>query len=176
MRIENVFRQLEDLAKKNNRKRLLRRGIALLSAVVLLFTVNTLKRNAVAMQPKPTCGYDYDHSHTEACFDENGMAICGLHEHTDDCFQNPDEEAAPEELEVELGDVTEDGTEDLAPEAIDADAAADMMGTDRGMMRAFFALLEDHLETLNFVTGFSRLVKGIKLERKIIWWQLKILE
>ena len=120
MRIENLFHQLESIAKKNNRMKLLKRGVALLCAIVLILTMNTLKRAAIAMQPQPTCGYDYDHTHTADCFDADGQLICGLHEHTDDCYQAPAEEAA-EEQEIELGGEDEDGGE---AEAVD-DAATD---------------------------------------------------
>ncbi len=99
MRIENDYRLIERLAKKNRRRRLLKRGLALLSAVVLLVTANTLKRKVVAMEHRPTCGWDYEHVHDEACFDEAGNLICSLHEHTDACFQ---EAPVPEEEELDL--------------------------------------------------------------------------
>ena len=110
MERKNDFHLLESLTKRNGRKRLLRRGVALLSALVLLFTMDTLKRVAVAMEHTPTCGYEYEHEHTETCYDADGALICELHEHTDACYQEtPDtdaEEAVPEEEELDLAEVT----------------------------------------------------------------------
>ena len=120
----NDFHLLESLSKKNTRRRLLRRGMALLSALVLLLTVNALKRMAVALEHIPTCGYEYEHTHTEECYDEDGALICDLHEHTDACYQEtPDgEEEAPEvfeEQEVDLEDVLADDADAQTGESAD---------------------------------------------------------
>ncbi len=120
MRKENGFHLLESLAKKNNRKRLLKRGLALLSVVVLLFTMNVLKRMAVAIEHTPTCGYEYDHIHTDECYDDAGQLICGLHEHTDACYQETPE-TVPEELELDLADIDEEAETGDATEAAGAE-------------------------------------------------------
>ncbi len=66
----------------------LRRIIAILSAFVLLFTLNTLKFKADTLQHLPMCGLT-EHVHSEACYNEAGELVCGLaeHEHTDACYQ-----------------------------------------------------------------------------------------
>ena len=155
MNRENDFHLLESLAKRNKRRRLLKRGLALLSAVVLLFTVNALKRLAVAMEHRPNCEYHYDHIHTDECFDAAGELICGLHEHTDECYQEQVEEV-PEELEVDLADIAEedeaDGSEDANAdiESVDeadeiyeaempADGSYDMNGADQAMLSEILA-------------------------------------
>ena len=80
--------RLENLAKRNRLKRLMRRGIALLSAVVLLFTMNTLKFKADTLERIPACGQE-EHVHTPDCYAGDGALVCGLqeHQHTDACFQ-----------------------------------------------------------------------------------------
>ena len=155
MNRENDFHLLESLAKRNKRRRLLKRGLALLSAVVLLFTVNALKRLAVAMEHRPNCEYHYDHTHTDECFDAAGELICGLHEHTDECYQEQVDEV-PEELEVDLADIAEedeaDGSEDANAdiESVDeadeiyevempADGSYDMNGADQAMLSEILA-------------------------------------
>ena len=79
----NFENRMEMLVKRGNRRRLLKRAVALMSAVVMLFTVNTLKRTATTLERIPMCGFEYEHTHVPECFDELGNLICGLHEHTD---------------------------------------------------------------------------------------------
>jgi hypothetical protein len=66
----------------------LRRIIAILSAFVLLFTLNSLKFKADTLQRIATRGLE-EHTHTEACYNEAGELVCGRteHEHTDACYQ-----------------------------------------------------------------------------------------
>ena len=73
MRREFDIGMLENLAKRYRRRRLMKRRMALLSVLVLLFTTNALKRAAVAIEHIPTCGYEYEHVHTAECFDEAGI-------------------------------------------------------------------------------------------------------
>ena len=94
--------QVEAFLKKQRIHRHIRRAIALLSAFVLLFTMNTLKRNANTLSRYPMCGYD-EHIHTVDCYDEEGNLICLIpeHVHTDACYQQaPD--YVPEEVEQDL--------------------------------------------------------------------------
>lgn len=92
----------------------IRRAIAVLSAFVMLFTMNTLKRTANTLERIPMC-HLAEHVHSDGCYDGDGNLVCGMdeHVHTDACYQEqPTHEDVPEELEVDLGSVTEDdGTE-----------------------------------------------------------------
>lgn len=49
---------IEGAVRRQNRRRLLKRAIALLSAFVLVFTVNTLKRPASTLERIPMCGFE----------------------------------------------------------------------------------------------------------------------
>ena len=88
---QEKFTQDHNLQQKVNtyaRKGKLRRIIAILSAFVLFFTMNTLKFQADTLQRIPMCGLE-EHVHTDDCYAEDGSLICGLeaHEHTDACYQ-----------------------------------------------------------------------------------------
>ena len=120
--------KIERIIRRNSRRAMLRRGLALLCAVVLLVTMNSLKLFADTLERIPMCGYDYDHVHAEECFDAEGALICGLHEHTDACYQQRpvhteapadeaefEDEALPEEVELSLDDVPSE--EELPMEA-----------------------------------------------------------
>ena len=152
MQNNSDFRLLESLKKKNSRRRLLKRALALLSAVVLLFTMNVLKRAAVAIEHKPTCEFEYDHIHTDACYDADGLLTCGLHEHTDACYQETPE-SVPEELEMDLEDAideSEDETANNTPadsaadfqDQAQADYAYDMGGADQALLSGILAKTE----------------------------------
>ena len=140
MERKNDFHLLENLTKKNSRRRLLKRGLALVSVVVLLVTANVLKRNAVAMVGETFCGYDYDHVHSEECFDADGALICDLHVHTDECYEEP----TPEEVEVDLSDLegaTEavEEAEAVVPEAVPSDGTFDLAGSHQVMLSEVLA-------------------------------------
>ena len=112
MRMDFDIAKLENFVRRSRRRRLMKRCLALLSAVVVLCTMNTLKRAAVAIEHIPTCGYEYEHVHTAECFDEQGALICPLHEHTDACYQEtPDTGAILERQEFDLGEGDGDYTE-----------------------------------------------------------------
>ncbi|MBR2700011.1 MAG: hypothetical protein IKE76_15625 [Clostridia bacterium] len=66
----------------------LKKVIAILCVVVMLFTINSLKFKGVTLEHTATCGLE-EHVHGEGCYDEEGNLICGLeeHVHTDACFQ-----------------------------------------------------------------------------------------
>ena len=140
MERKNDFHLLENLTKKNSRRRLLKRGLALVSVVVLLVTANVLKRKAVAMVGEAYCGYDYDHVHSEECFDADGALVCDLHVHTDECYEEP----TPEEVEVDLSDLdgaTEavEEAEAVVPEAVPSDGTFDLAGSHQVMLSEVLA-------------------------------------
>ena len=110
---------IEGAVKRQNRRRLLKRGVALMSAVVMLFTINTLKRPASTLERIPMCGFEYEHIHGPECFDADGMLICQLHEHTDACYQQqPVKEPQAEAVEGDVDEVEFDlGGE--APEQVE---------------------------------------------------------
>lgn len=78
----------ENFVSKRINQRRVRRWVALLSALVLFLTVNTLKLEADTLERIATCGIE-QHVHDESCYDASGALICGLaeHAHTDACFQ-----------------------------------------------------------------------------------------
>ena len=90
--------KIRELSNANKRKRLLKRVVALLSVVVMLFTVNSLKLRANTLSRVPACGLK-KHTHNAKCYDGNGNLICGKveHQHTDACYQ-----VAPDALDLEI--------------------------------------------------------------------------
>ena len=94
------------------------------TAIVLLFTVNTMKREADTLQRIPTCGYP-DHIHTEACLDMHGHLDCKIHVHTDACYQERPKKHAPVETIGHAMEVIheDDGTEILRMAVDPADSA-----------------------------------------------------
>ena len=78
----------ENFVSRRINQRRVRRWVALLSALVLFLTVNTLKLEADTLERVATCGIE-QHVHDESCYDASGALICGLaeHAHTDACFQ-----------------------------------------------------------------------------------------
>lgn len=100
---------LNSVLQKARSKQMRRRVMALLAAVVLLFTSNQLKFYADTLERSPTCGLE-EHLHTETCFDEAGNLVCGLveHAHTDACYQErPHSEAELPAEDVEASYVEE---------------------------------------------------------------------
>ena len=99
-------RTIENALRAMKRQRIWRRVLALLSALVLLFTVNELKYAADTLERIPSCGME-EHSHNEACYDDIGALICGLEEHihTDACYQERPKNIEADEIELvyELG-------------------------------------------------------------------------
>ncbi len=78
----------ENFVSRRINQRRVRRWVALLSALVLFLTVNTLKLEADTLERIATCGIE-QHVHDESCYDASGALTCGLaeHAHTDACFQ-----------------------------------------------------------------------------------------
>ena len=105
--------KFNELLKKIKRRRILRRVIAMLSVVMILMTMNTLKKQADTLEHFATCGL-VEHTHDVACYDDSGVQICGLeeHVHTDACFQQRPISEPVQEIEVALGSDTSDGDAD----------------------------------------------------------------
>ena len=91
-------KQISAITKKYSRRMLMKRSIALLCCVMLVFTMNTLKRSADTLERVPMCRMEA-HVHSEGCYGDTGELICAIpeHVHTDACFQQrPDAQAATE--------------------------------------------------------------------------------
>ncbi|MBR1821690.1 MAG: Cna B-type domain-containing protein [Clostridia bacterium] len=112
--------QAETFLKNRKRHEYLRRGVAFLSAFVMLFTMNTLKQNADTLERVPMCHLE-EHAHTADCYDAEGALICGkeAHEHTDACYQ---ERPVYDEEEIDLDELVEEVELDLADGALDTEA------------------------------------------------------
>ena len=94
---------LNSVINNAKRRRFIKRGLALLCALVLVFTMNTLKRDANTLERIPMCGYAEEHVHTPDCYDGDAL-VCGLaeHIHTDACYQEgPD---CADDMNVQLAD------------------------------------------------------------------------
>ena len=112
---------LESFVKNSRRKRFLRRAIALMSAVVLLFTMNSMKFEATTLERIATCGYP-DHEHGPECFDADGVLICEQHVHTDACYQeSPDSNQKGESI---FKYIDSDGSNDNDPGADEGNPGA----------------------------------------------------
>lgn len=115
-------RMIDYALRAMKRQRIWRRALALLSAIVLLFTVNELKYAADTLERIPSCGME-EHSHDEACYDDIGALICGfeVHIHTDACYQERPKNIDADEIELEyetVGNV----------EALDVELPAEEIG------------------------------------------------
>lgn len=73
--------------ERHIRKMKWRRIVTILSCIVVFCTAYALIIPAVTMSRDTACGKE-EHTHTEACYDENGALICGReeHTHTDACL------------------------------------------------------------------------------------------
>ena len=87
--------------ERHIRKMKWRRIVTILSCIVVFCTAYALIIPAVTMSRDMACGKE-EHTHTEACYDENGALICGReeHTHTDACL------LAVRELTYEDGQLT----------------------------------------------------------------------
>ena len=87
--------------ERHIRKMKWRRIVTILSCIVVFCTTYALIMPAVTMSRDTACGKE-EHTHTEACYDENGALICGReeHTHTDACL------LAVRELTYEDGQLT----------------------------------------------------------------------
>ena len=98
---------LSSILQKARARRMRRRVMAILSAVVLLVTSNQFKQLADTLERYPTCGME-EHLHTAVCFDDAGDVICGQteHVHTDACYQDSPHADDSESIEQELFEET----------------------------------------------------------------------
>ena len=88
MKRENMFSEeldnrtlveasLEYLARKMRRRRVMRRVLAVLCVIVLVFTSYSMKMTATTLERVPTCGLpDHEHTHEQGCYDEADNLIC----------------------------------------------------------------------------------------------------
>ncbi len=107
-------KQIRDISKKRTWKRILKRSVALLCAVVMLFTMNTLKRNADTLEHIPMCGYA-EHVHSASCF-SGDVLVCGMeeHVHTDACYQESPASMDMDDLDIEVDEpIVDETVEDL---------------------------------------------------------------
>ena len=129
---------LDSILKNAHKKVVVKRVIAILSVVVMLFTVNSTRKFADTLERIPACGIE-EHIHTEACFDADGNVACGLaeHVHTDACYQERPKSAVSagevqspvEEIQdIELDDIEQSADDDAGDVFVDSDA--NFVGTD----------------------------------------------
>ena len=107
-------KQIREISKKRTWKRILKRSVALLCAVVMLFTMNTLKRNADTLERIAMCGYT-EHVHTASCF-SGDVLVCGMeeHVHTDACYQESPASMDMDDLDIEVeAPIVDDTVEEL---------------------------------------------------------------
>ncbi len=98
--------QIREFTKKGNRRRLFKRVVSLLCVVVLLFTMNTLKRNANTLERIAMCGLQ-EHTHTAGCYNSSGELVCAIpeHVHTDACYQqSPSDDLVLNGDDLEIAD------------------------------------------------------------------------
>ena len=107
----------EQIIAKANKARTRRRVVAMLSVVVLLFTMNRTTFLADALVGEPKCGLE-EHVHDDFCFDEDGALNCGMdeHVHTDDCYGVEPQEAELMDLDTADEDVWTELVEQPAEE------------------------------------------------------------
>ena len=134
---------------QNSRRRMLKRALAMLSAIVMLFTVNTLKRDASTMQsPNVFCGLE-EHAHGPECW-EGETLTCGLEEHAhSELFYVPAEDGA---LEVAEDTPEEAEKLEIAHEAGVADASEEH---EVGADATEIADVESAAEELEFDLGYE---------------------
>ena len=110
---------IKRILKDKVRLRRWKKRLLCLSCVVVFCTVYALILPALTLERKTVCGQK-EHSHTEACYSEEGQITCGMaeHVHTETCYakdppsadtpqENPDESLASG---TTTGDTKADGT------------------------------------------------------------------
>ena len=110
---------IKRILKDKVRLRRWKKRLLCLSCVVVFCTVYALILPALTLERKTVCGQK-EHSHTEACYSEEGQITCGMaeHAHTETCYakdppsadtpqENPDESLASG---TTTGDTKADGT------------------------------------------------------------------
>ena len=91
------------ILNKAKMRRLWKRVLALLCAIVIFFTANILRHNASTLVRTPSCGFP-DHQHSPDCYNTAGELICDRHVHTEACYQSGLEPAVEEAETVELSE------------------------------------------------------------------------
>ena len=125
-------KQIREYSKRNNKKRILKRVVSLLCVVVLLFTMNTLKRNANTLERIPMCGL-IEHIHGSECFNDAGELVCGMleHVHTDACYQqSPTAGGTLDDLEINIDGYDNRGDQSDAGDAQSLDLSLDLSQGD----------------------------------------------
>ena len=110
---------IKRILKDKVRLRRWKKRLLCLSCVVVFCTVYALILPALTLERKTVCGQK-EHSHTEACYSEEGQITCGMaeHVHTETCYakdspsadtpqENPDESLSSG---TTTGDTKADGT------------------------------------------------------------------
>ena len=169
MIVDNKIRELSNSYK---RKKLLKKAVALLSVVVLLFTINSLKLMADTLSRVPACHLK-EHVHSSKCFDADGNLVCGKteHTHTDACYQQrPDEQAMADFLEVEADNVDVAVDEIELPEIvseIDLDLDSDLLLTDDSLAIDASPVQNNAVENPTYELGsktkLSKIIKKTEL-------------
>ena len=80
----------------------------------MLFTMNTLKRNADTLERIAMCGYA-EHVHSASCF-SGDVLVCGMEEHihTDACYQESPASMDMDDLDIEVDEpIVDETVEDL---------------------------------------------------------------
>ena len=124
--------QIREFSKRNNRKRMLKRAVCLLCVVVLLFTMNTLKRSANTLERIPMCGL-IEHIHGSGCYNDAGELVCGLpeHEHNDACYQqSPTSGGTMDNLDINIDGYDNGADQSDAGDAQNLDLSLDLSQGD----------------------------------------------
>ena len=133
---------IDNILQAMKRRRTWRRIVSILSAIVLLITVNQVTFLADTLARIPTCGIE-EHIHDVECYNEFGDLVCNLdeHVHTDACYQERpktvesiktavaetdaqdlgvDSEVASVDIELPAEEIGEISLDELVPDANDS--------------------------------------------------------
>lgn len=139
-------------------RRIIKRSLAALCAVVLLFTMHSLRRDANTMERIPACGYT-EHLHSASCYDADALT-CGLeeHVHTDACYQETPDSMEIDELDMEMDD----------PVVEDLDISLDMQNCDLVTEEIITQPAANEVETRIYTLGtgamVSRIIEAVGLD------------
>lgn len=86
----NQLRYARTLLRAKKWKKRWVRGVSLLAAMVVFVTTYALILPAITLESGPSCGLE-EHKHTDACYEERPVLICGLeegedHTHGEACY------------------------------------------------------------------------------------------
>ena len=135
---------IKRILKDKVRLRRWKKRLLCLSCVVVFCTVYALILPALTLERKTVCGQK-EHSHTEACYSEEGQITCGMaeHAHTETCYakdppsadtpqENPDESLASG---TTTGDTKADGTGNPGSEDTGVSGTESAGGGDTGVSK-----------------------------------------